>query len=336
MACHPLPLLILLGLLLAAPPSSYAAKPAACNPADKLALLRFKNYLGNPYTLTTWVNDTDCCRNWYCTECDPHTGRVTAIVISYMELSKPTPIPPSVGHLPFLEKLILRKSPNITGPFPQELSKLTKLRMLWMDWNSLTGPLPAFLSKLTKLTYINLSFNKISGPIPPSIGDIPALDALFLDRNQLTGTIPEELGRKHLAPYFRLSHNNLTGPIPKSFSKMNITQLDLSRNQLTGDASVLFPTSGTWTSFNLSRNLFEFDISKAALLTDAYSLDFSHNRIYGKLPQKLDQLENLSFLDVSYNRLCGQIPQGGFLANRTEGAFIHNKCLCGSPLPNCK
>ncbi|CAA6664628.1 unnamed protein product [Spirodela intermedia] len=294
-----------------------------CNTADKRALLQLKKGLGNPYTIITWVAGTDCCRSWYATECDPSTGRVTAVVILGMETAGP-----SRSRRP--------SSANLTGPLPTEIAKLTRLKMLWMDWNGLTGPVPAFLGRLAKLEYINLSFNKLSGAIPPSLGDLPQLGALFLDRNQLTGAIPEALGKLRQPDlYIRLSHNNLTGAIPQSFGRLNITKIDLSRNQLTGDASVLFAGSGKWTSIDLSRNLLEFDLSKAAAIPNIYSVDLNHNRIYGKIPPELNKLENLSFFNVSYNRLCGQIPQGGPLSSLTQYEFFHNRCLCGKPLPPC-
>ncbi|CAA7401225.1 unnamed protein product [Spirodela intermedia] len=338
MAPPPPPLLrlpLLAVLLLSSLAWAVLAAPR-CNTADKRALLQLKKGLGDPYTIITWVAGTDCCRSWYATECDPSTGRVTAVVILGMETAGPLPLPPSIGDLPYLEKLIIRKSANLTGPLPTEIAKLTRLKMLWMDWNGLTGPVPAFLGRLAKLEYINLSFNKLSGAIPPSLGDLPQLGALFLDRNQLTGAIPEALGKLRQPDlYIRLSHNNLTGAIPQSFGRLNITTIDLSRNQLTGDASVLFAGSGKWTSIDLSRNLLEFDLSKAAAIPNIYSVDLNHNRIYGKIPPELNKLENLSFFNVSYNRLCGQIPQGGPLSSLTQYEFFHNRCLCGKPLPPC-
>uniref|UniRef100_A0A1D1XPX9 Polygalacturonase inhibitor n=1 Tax=Anthurium amnicola TaxID=1678845 RepID=A0A1D1XPX9_9ARAE len=323
-------------LLLSSLPGALSAAP--CNAADKSALLQFKKDLGDPYTIITWTAATDCCSDWYAMGCDSDTGRVTSIDISSSEARGP--LPPSVGDLPYLNTLTVRKSPNLTGPIPPELSKLTNLKMLWMDWNSLTGPIPAFLGRLTKLDYINLSFNKLTGSIPPSLGDLPLLRGLFLDRNQLTGTIPEELGRLPSPSLFiRLGHNNLTGPIPQSFKNLQINSIDLSRNQLTGDPSVLFVT-GDWASditlfLYLDRNQFEFDLSKAKFSPTLSWLDLNHNRVYGSIPAQVTKLPLQNF-NVSYNRLCGEIPQGGRLAELTEYEFFHNKCLCGKPLQPCK
>ncbi|MQM01080.1 hypothetical protein Taro_033831 [Colocasia esculenta] len=329
-----LPLLLLLSSL----PTALSA--ARCNAADKRALLRFKKALGNPYTIITWTADTDCCRHWLAMECDPDTGRVTSIDISYSEAAGP--LPADVGDLPYLTTLILRKSPNVTGTFPPALTKLTNLKMLWMDGNSLSGPLPDFLGRMAKLEYINLSFNKITGSIPPSLGKLPKLQTIFLDRNRLTGTIPESIGLLHHPDglYIRLSHNNLTGPVPQSFKGSNISQIDLSRNQLTGDPSVLFQTGG-WASsilvfIDLSRNQLEFDLSKSQFSSNLGGLDLNHNRVYGKIPTQLAKLGGLQSFNVSYNRLCGEIPQGGVLDRLTEYEFFHNRCLCGKPLAPCK
>jgi hypothetical protein len=66
-------------------------------------------------------------------------------------------------------------------------------------------------------------------------------------------------------------------------------------------------------------------------------LDINHNNIYGKTPVALTKVEYLQQFNVSYNKLCGEIPQGGTLQdNFDEYAYLHNKCLCGPPLPKCK
>ncbi|WMV39945.1 hypothetical protein MTR67_033330 [Solanum verrucosum] len=80
---------------------------------------------------------------------------------------------------------------------------------------------------------------------------------------------------------------------------------------------------------------FLFDISKSEFIESLISLDLNHNRIFGSLslPQGLKDVPLQSF-NVSYNRLCGQIPQGGTLQSFDVYSYLHNKCLCGSPLPD--
>ncbi|MQL87528.1 hypothetical protein Taro_020090 [Colocasia esculenta] len=132
---------------------------------------------------------------------------------------------------------------------------------------------------------------RITGSIPPSLGKLPKLQAIFLDRNLLTGTIPESIGLLHHPDglYIRLSHNNLTGPVPQSFKGSNISQIDLSRNQLTGDPSVVRALniiqncwdsfSSDWGSTNILRGTLQnFQGPKLEILIRLASGLFQHGR----------------------------------------------------------
>ncbi|KAF7032770.1 hypothetical protein CFC21_043913, partial [Triticum aestivum] len=136
--------------------------------------------------------------------------------------------------------------------------------------------------------------------------------------------------------YLWLSHNNLTGPVPAGFASVNFAHLDLSRNDLTGDASGLLGRGKELQYIDLSRNAFDFDLSGVVLPEQLYFVDVSHNAIHGSIPAQVANLSNLQFFNVSYNRLCGPVPTGGTMARFDLYNFQHNKCLCGAPLPACK
>nr|KJB32999.1 hypothetical protein B456_006G1408001 [Gossypium raimondii] len=204
-------------------------------------------------------------------------------------------IPPEVGDLPYLETLLFRHLPNLNGTIQPAIAKLKNLKMLRLSWTNLSGPVPNFLSQLKNLTYLDLSFNNLSGSIPSSLSTLPNLEDLHLDRNKLTGTIPESFG----------------------------------------DPSVLFGPNKTTFEIDLSRNVFQFDLSKVQFPKSLARLDLNHNKITGSIPAGLTDLE-LQFMNVSYNRLCGQIPVGGRLQSFDYSTYFHNRCLCGAPLDTCK
>ncbi|KAJ6741881.1 POLYGALACTURONASE INHIBITOR 1 [Salix viminalis] len=272
-----------------------------CNSQDKQVLLQIKKHFGDPYLLASWKSDTDCCTDWYQVECDSTTNRIISLTVFAGTLSGE--IPAAVGDLPYLQNLVLRKLTNITGPVQPAIAKLVHLKLLRLDWLNLTGTVPDFLSQLKNLTFLDLSFNGFSGTIPSSLALLPNLLALHLDRNKLTGN-------------------------------MDFSVIDLSRNQLVGDASMLFGPNKTTNNVYLSRNLFEFNLSNVVFPSTIENLDFNHNKIFGSIPPQMTQLP-LQTLNVSYNRLCGQIPVGGKLQSLDSSSYFHNKCLCGAPLANC-
>ncbi|TYJ18628.1 hypothetical protein E1A91_A09G136300v1 [Gossypium mustelinum] len=306
-----------------------------CNAQDKKVLLNIKKALGNPYLLASWDPNTDCC-DWYCLECHPNTHRVVSLTL-FSDDRLTGQIPPEVGDLPYLETLLFRHLPNLNGTIQPAIAKLKNLKTLRLSWTNLSGPVPNFLSQLKNLTYLDLSFNNLSGSIPSSLSTLPNLEALHLDRNKLTGTIPESFGMfpsKNLY-LFILSHNKLSGTIPASLANMDFNTIDLSRNLLEGDPSVLFGPKKTTFEIDLSRNMFQFDLSKVQFPKSLARLDLNHNKITGSIPAGLTDLE-LQFMNVSYNRLCGQIPVGGRLQSFDYSTYFHNRCLCGAPLDTCK
>lgn len=62
-------------------------------------------------------------------------------------------------------------------------------------------------------------------------------------------------------------------------------------------------------TIDLSRIQLEFDLTKVKFPKSLTSLDISHNKIFGGIPDDIIGLD-LQLLNVSYNRLCGQISNG--------------------------
>ncbi|KAF2571349.1 hypothetical protein F2Q70_00006514 [Brassica cretica] len=312
-----------------------ASSKDQCNQNDKKTLLKIKKSLNNPYHLASWDPKSDCCA-WNSLECDDATVNRRVISLTIFSAQISGQIPPEVGDLPYLQKLVFRKITNLTGQIPHTITKLKYLRFLRLSWTNVTGPVPEFLSQLMNLDYLNLSFNELSGSIPSSLSLLPKLLYVDLSRNKLTGTIPESFGSfPGKVPDLFLSHNQLSGSIPKSLGNLNFNRIDFSRNKFIGDASMLFGANKTTFSIDLSRNMFQFDLSRVEIPNTFGILDLNHNGITGNIP--VQWTENpFQIFNVSYNRLCGRIPTGGKLQTFDSYAYFHNKCLCGAPLDSCK
>ncbi|XP_057417169.1 polygalacturonase inhibitor 2-like [Lotus japonicus] len=311
-----------------------------CKPREKTALLQFKKELGNPTELSSWNTTTDCCDPaWEGVTCDAYnqTYRVIILDLYNLNLPNPHPIPASVANLPHLNILSLRNIPNLIGPIPPAITKLTELNYLTVSHTSIFSHIPDFLSQITTLVTFDFSYNNLTGPLPPSISTLPNFVGITANDNKLSGAIPYSYGSfSNLFTSLTLNHNQLSGKIPASLSKLNLAFVDLSMNMLEGDASVFFGSEKNTQKIILARNSLAFDLGKVGLSSNLNTIDLRNNRVYGTLPQELTGLKFLKKLNVSYNSLCGQIPQGGNLQRFDVYSYAHNKCLCGSPLPACK
>ena len=209
--------LFLLFILISHAATSLSEK---CHPEDKRVLLQIKKEINNPTFFSSWSPHTDCCNlEWEGISCGYETNRVDSISLPGGNLA--FQIPPSIGNLPHLQILFLFAFPNLTGPIPQSISKLTKLKFLTISSTLISGPIPSFLAKLRNLVDLDLSFNNLSGTLPPSLSQLHKLTRIDFDNNKLTGSIPDSYGSLKNLVTLDLSQNQLSGRIPVSLGRLN-------------------------------------------------------------------------------------------------------------------
>ncbi|CAL9120920.1 unnamed protein product, partial [Musa textilis] len=317
-------------LLLLISSSTLPVASMDCNKGDREALLKIKEGLGNPPQLSTWIPATNCCAwdNLYCDD----AGRVYNVYIYNADVTAALPV--AFGDLSAIQSLSLQDMPGLTGPIPRSFAKLSHLYLLSISNTSISGPVPDFLTS-TNLSALTLPTNKLSGPIPPALSRLPYLRYVDLSHNMLSGPIPPGLLHGEYQ-FLILSNNRLTGAIPSSYGQGDVNTIDLGHNRLTGYPSFLFDRTRPTVKLDLSWNELAFDITKAALPWHLEYLDLSHNRIRGGVPKSLKDLYKLLVLNLTYNELCGEIPTGRAMAYHGAECYLHNKCLCGTPLPPCR
>uniref|UniRef100_A0A0A9BRE5 Leucine-rich repeat-containing N-terminal plant-type domain-containing protein n=1 Tax=Arundo donax TaxID=35708 RepID=A0A0A9BRE5_ARUDO len=318
-------------LLLAA---AGASKQQQCHAGDMAALLAVKAAFRNASYFVSWTTDIPCC-HWFGVRCDDD-GRVVSLAIM-RDANVTGPVPgAAIARLAGLQELLLFHLPGVSSTIPPALARLSALTDLTISRTGVSGPVPPFLSELTELRSLDLSFNSLTGDIPESLAALPRLASINLSRNRLTGAIPPLLlSKAGPEAFLTLSHNNLSGSVPAEFAAVSFVQVDLSRNALTGDASLLFGRGKLLLGdVNLSRNAFSFDMSGLEFPARLASLDVSHNAIHGGIPAQVANLTQLMFFNVSYNHLCGEVPTNMAISFDVY-SFQHNKCLCGPPLPAC-
>ncbi|RAL51799.1 hypothetical protein DM860_010517 [Cuscuta australis] len=104
----------------------------------------------------------------------------------------------------------------------------------------------------------------------------------------------------------KLNGLNLTGHLDFQISNLQqLTELDLSSNNVEGEISLGFPLNLT-------------------------SLSLAFNNFSGRIPDSLSGLKTLKNLDLSYNNLTGDLPSSFAALTNLAALFLQNNSLTGS------
>jgi Leucine-rich repeat (LRR) protein len=197
-------------------------------------------------------------------------------------------LPPDMGALAQLQ--LMEVSGNlITGSLPPSWEGMLSLQELHADANFITGTIPSTYTSFSHVTVLNLFNNLLSGTVPEQVGDMNALQYVGFDSNMLTGSIPASVGNLTQILNFEAYKNRLTGTLPRSMRDLvTIVNLLLENNYLSGNLDGLFNST-----------------TQRALST----VQLSHNRFTGTLPDDLLGLPALQTLAAVTNCFEGSIPR---------------------------
>ncbi|KAI0511188.1 hypothetical protein KFK09_011813 [Dendrobium nobile] len=208
---------------------------------------------------------------------------------------------------------------SLTGeiPFPgNDLCRLDDLRYLLLWSNDLSGSIPPTLSNSSQLEWIDLESNNLSGGLPPHIfNNMPYLQFLYLSYNNLStedlNPFLTSLSNCSRLQELELAGNGLRGELPASIGDLsvNLLQLHLEENQITGIIHPNISNLVNLTYLNLSNNAFNGSIPpEIGRLRRLERFYLSNNRLTGKIPSSFGQIRQLGLLDISGNELSGSIP----------------------------
>ncbi|KAI3463479.1 hypothetical protein Pfo_020142 [Paulownia fortunei] len=134
---------------------------------------------------------------------------------------------------------------------------------------------------------INLNDSALLGLLSPVLANLTQLRYLYLVNNQFFGIIPYELFSLRNLIELKLGNNNLHGQIPGSLSLLSHLKLIfLNKNNLNGEIPPSFFSN----------------------CTQLKNVDFSENRLTGRIPPEIGNCPNLWNLNLYNNQLDGEIP----------------------------
>ncbi|KAK8355374.1 hypothetical protein V6Z12_A05G285300 [Gossypium hirsutum] len=221
--------------------------------------------------------------------------------------------PMSITNLTNLEELYFNEVDEMNlWQLPENISRLTKLRVMVLTTCRLYGPIPRSIGNMTSLVDLELSGNFLSGQIPKELGLIKNLEQLELYYNQhLSGAIPEELGNLTKLGDLDMSVNMLTGSIPDSICRLpNLRVLQLYNNSLTGEIPGVIADSTKLTLLSLYGNFLSGELPQNMGKTSPLIvLDLSENNFSGPLPAEICQGGKLLYLLVLANKFSGKLPE---------------------------
>ncbi|KAB2621898.1 receptor-like protein 12 [Pyrus ussuriensis x Pyrus communis] len=203
-----------------------------------------------------------------------------------------TQVPEFFSKFPNLTSLRISSS-GLYGAFPKNIFRVPTLQTIDLSSNpQLQGSLPEF-PKNGSLRSLVLNGANFSGQmLPNSIGNLKLLSKIDIGTCNFTGSIPRSMEDLTQLVYLDLSMNKFNGSVPSFSMAKNLTLLDLSYNQLTGQIN-----SSRWEN-----------------LTSLVNLDLRHNLLDGTIPPSVFSLPMLQMLQLSDNEFSGKLPEFGAIS----------------------
>ncbi|KAK0596322.1 hypothetical protein LWI29_014635 [Acer saccharum] len=272
-------------------------------------------------------------------------------------------IPESFAQFSNLTLLFLFEN-YLTGTLPASFfANCTSLANIDISYNFFTGKIPGEIGNSPGLWNLNLYNNQFTGQVPESLINT-SMYSLDLEYNHLSGELPSDIVAKlpslknlHLSynnmvshdrntdldPFFsalgnctdldeiELAGMGLGGALPSSIGRLNLSQLLLQENHITGSIPWNIANISRLMTLNLTSNLLNGTIpEEISLLSKLEQLFLSHNLFSGEIPVALGQLSHLGLLDLSHNKFSGEIPASLGNLVRVNSLFLNNNFLSGS------
>ncbi|KAH9745807.1 putative LRR receptor-like serine/threonine-protein kinase [Citrus sinensis] len=156
---------------------------------------------------------------------------------------------------------------------------------------------------------------------------------IALKAQNLTGTLPTELSKLRYLKQLDLSRNCLTGSFPPQWATLQLVELSVMGNRLSGPFPKVLTNITTLKNLSIEGNLFTGSIPPdIRKLINLQKLILSSNSFTGKLPAEITKLTNLNDLRISDNNFSGKIPEFIGKWKKIQKLHIQGSSLEG-PIP---
>ncbi|XP_073158728.1 receptor protein kinase TMK1 [Henckelia pumila] len=290
--------LMFLGLLLF---SAFLCTDSQTISDEASAMLAFKKSLNPPDTVG-W-SDPNYCK-WKHVVCSQN--RVTRIQIGHQNLQGT--LSPELSSLTQLERLEVQWN-NISGPLPS-LKGLSSLQVLILSNNQFSFMPTDFFSGMSALQSVEIDDNPfLAWEIPESLRNASTLQNFSANSANITGTIPDFLGPDAFPGLtnLHLALNNLEGELPVGFSGSQIESLWVNGQKLGGKIDII-QNMTFLKELWLHSNVFSGPLPDFSGLKNLETLSLRDNLFTGSVPISLVNLESLKVVNLTNNLLQGPTP----------------------------
>ncbi|CAL5328360.1 unnamed protein product [Camellia sinensis] len=258
------------------------------------------------------------------------SGPIPLLVATNFLIShnKFTEIPLALCNVSSIKILDLSHN-SLSGVIPQCLGNFSNvLSVLDLRMNDFHGSIPTSFVEGNKLRSIDLNGNQLEGKVPRSLATCSHLEVLDFGNNNINDTFPYWLETLPELQVLVFQSNKFHGPMGSSktqlpFPKLRI--LDLSHNEFSGflpttyfkhfkAMKIINETVGlrymgeSYYHDSVTIMIKGLEIELPGILTIFTTIDLSHNKFSGEIPNVIGKLYALRLLNLSHNNLVGNIP----------------------------